>query len=145
MKTCMCVDLDPDFFYLMQTFAERSGLRAVLVHRARQALEFARGQKPAVVFLEIDQPAEMSAWEVLRALKADQATQSIPVVIFSWVNEEEHALEEGADVYVQKPVMYADFIDALAVAGICQASPGSDRPNIDASHGKGGALPQPEG
>ncbi len=145
MKTCMCVELDPDFYYLMQTFAERSGLRAAHVHRSREALEFARCQKPAVVFLEADRPAEMSAWEVLKALKTDQATQAIPVVVFSWVNEEERALEGGADVYVQKPVMYADFIDALAVAGVCQENLERTHPDVDASQEKGGVLPQPEG
>jgi CheY-like chemotaxis protein len=136
----MCVELDPDFFYLMQSFAERSGLRAVHVSRGHDALPAARGERPAVVFLEADSPAEMPAWEVLKALKADEATHTIPVVVFSWINEEEHAMEEGADVYVQKPVMYVDFIDALAVAGICQ----SDL-DTQPSDPKGGALSSPEG
>jgi CheY-like chemotaxis protein len=125
VKTCMCVELDPDFFYLMQSFAERSGLRAMHVSRGQEAVQLARHERPTVVLLEADHPAEMSAWEVLRALKTDQVTCEIPVVLFSWVNEEEHAIEEGADVYVQKPVMYVDFIDALAVAGICQGNTNS--------------------
>ena len=128
VKMCMCVELDPDFFYLMQSFAERSGLRAVHVSRGQEAVQLAKHERPTVVFLEADHPAEMSAWEVLRAFKSDQATREIPVVLFSWVNEEEHAIEEGADVYVQKPVMYVDFIDALAVAGICKGN--SDNPVV---------------
>jgi hypothetical protein len=44
--------------------------------------------------------------------------RNVPVVLFSWLNEEERALAEGVDVYVQKPVMYVDFLNALADAGI---------------------------
>jgi hypothetical protein len=40
------------------------------------------------------------------------------VILFSWLNEEEQALKAGANVYVKKPVMYVDFSDALAEAGI---------------------------
>jgi CheY-like chemotaxis protein len=112
----------------------------VHVSHGQDAVQLARRDQPTVVFLEADSPAEISAWQVLKALKADQATRAIPVVLFSWVNEEEHAIEAGVDVYVQKPVMYVDFIDALAVAGICQ----SDL-DTQPSDPKGGALSSPEG
>lgn len=122
LKICMCIDLDPDFYYLIQTYAERSGLQTMHVNRGQDALELARLQRPVVVFLEGDRPGAFTTWEVLKALKADQATREIPVILFSWINEDKHASEEGVDLYVQKPVMYVDFVDALAVVGVCQES-----------------------
>jgi len=83
VKTCMCVELDPDFFYLMQSFAERCGLRAIHVNRGKDSVKLVKHERPTVIFLETDSPAEMPAWDVLRALKADNTTRDIPVVLFS--------------------------------------------------------------
>jgi len=55
------------------------------------------------------------------------------VILFSWLNEEDQALRAGASVYVRKPVMYVDFVDALAVAGIRRP-----RPEKSESNEKGG-------
>ncbi len=139
-KTCLCVELDPDFFYLIRSYAERSGLQAAHANRGQDALLLVKRDPPTIVFLEADRPAELSAWEILKVLKSDQSTRSIPVVLFSWMDEEERALEEGADVFVQKPVMYVDFTDALSVAGVSQGSQ-----NIDSLNQKGGALAPSEG
>ena len=117
-RTCMCVELDSDFYYLIQKYAERSGLSALLVSRGAEALQLAKKVRPNLICLEPEQGADRSAWEVLAALKSDSETAAIPVILFSWLNEEEQALKAGADVYVKKPVMYVDFTGALEVAGI---------------------------
>jgi CheY-like chemotaxis protein len=120
-RTCLCVELDPDFFYLIRSYAERSGLSAIQIDHAGEALAAALREQPLVVFLEPEHNPERAAWDVLRELKAGAETAAIPVVFFSWLNDEEKALQAGANVYVRKPVMYVDFVDALAEAGIRQA------------------------
>jgi CheY-like chemotaxis protein len=115
---CLCVELDADFFYLIQSYAERSGLRAEIIQRGSEVVEKTLSTHPAMIFLESDHPAEMPAWEVLQALKAHPETQAIPTLVFSWLDEEDIALGKGADVFVRKPVMLADFQDALSSAGI---------------------------
>jgi len=42
------------------------------------------------------------------------------VILFSWLDEEETALDKGVDIYVRKPIMYADFLRALVSVGICE-------------------------
>jgi CheY-like chemotaxis protein len=116
--TCLCVELDPDFYYLIQSYAERSGLRAAHVAHGAEVLPTIRQDKPSVIFLEPEHRADESTWEVLRALKADPEAAPIPIILFSWLDEEEKARSAGAAVYVRKPVMYVDFLDALAAAGI---------------------------
>jgi CheY-like chemotaxis protein len=118
VPTCLCVALDPDFFYLIQSYAGRCGMRALHVARGGDALAMAKQEKPAVVCLEPEHHADRSAWEVLGALKAQAETQAIPVILFSWLEEEEKARASGAAVYVRKPVMYVDFLEALADAGV---------------------------
>ncbi len=122
-KNCLCVELDPDFYYLMQSYAQRSKFLTVLTSRDQNIVKTAHEQRPDVILLEADPQLEGVAWQTLHALKADTQTAKIPVVIFSWLAVEEQALSEGADAFVQKPVMYTDFMDALALVGITRASP----------------------
>ena len=51
---------------------------------------------------------------VLQALKTHPATQGIPVIMCSWSQEAEWRLEDGATVYLQKPILYDDFRAALS-------------------------------
>jgi CheY-like chemotaxis protein len=82
--------------------------------------------KPAVIFLEIDSPAQQRSWDVLAALKTDMALKEIPVVVFSWLEEEGVAMQKGADVFVRKPVMFLDFLDALTSFGLCTGTYSND-------------------
>jgi len=122
----MCVELDADFFYLIRSFAERSGLSAEYVNRGMDALAQAKVSHPVVVFFEVDHPSQHPAWNVLEGLKADPVTRDIPVVLFSWLEDEQLALQKGADVFVRKPVMFADFLGALTTAGVCTGTNSMD-------------------
>ncbi len=117
-RTCMCVDLDPDFYYLIQSFAERCGFCAIHVGQASETVHLARQIHPAIICLESDQYSIRRATEVIDALRASPETSPIPIFLFSWLDEEEKLFQAGKGVYVKKPVMYVDFIDALAVVGI---------------------------
>lgn len=117
-RTCMCVGLDPDFFYLIQNYAERSGLFAVLTNLSANLVPFIKREQPIALFMEPEHLVDRTAWDILRAIKADRETAGIPVILFSWLDAEDQALAIGVDVYVKKPVMYANFLDALAAAGV---------------------------
>jgi len=114
----MCVGLDPDFFYLIQNYAQRSGLSAVHTNLTTDLLVCIKRERPVVLFMEPEQLVDRTAWKILRTIKADPEIAGIPVILFSWLDEEDQALEAGVDVFVKKPVMYANFLDALAVAGV---------------------------
>ena len=118
LKNCLCVDLDPDFYYLLQSYAQRSKFLMIWTSQGQQALKLVQSQPMDVILMEADVTRGSPPWDILHALKADEATKTIPVVIFSWLAVEEASLAEGADVFVQKPVMYADFIDVLALVGV---------------------------
>ncbi|MFQ5768299.1 MAG: response regulator transcription factor [Acidobacteriota bacterium] len=65
-----------------------------------------------LILLDINMPG-MDGWEVLRVLKADEATASIPVAMFSVrgeIRDKVHGLQEGALDYITKPFS----IDELA-------------------------------
>jgi CheY-like chemotaxis protein len=67
---------------------------------ARQKLaEF----QPAIILLDVILPRE-DGWELLMALKADEKTRDIPVVICSAIHEPQLATSLGAVSYLPKPI-----------------------------------------
>ena len=89
---------------------------------------FARGRysdrdindTPKVVLLDLKLP-RIDGLEVLTAIKADERTQSIPVVIVTSSAEDpdvKKAYQLGANSYVIKPVDFAQFSDAIRQLGL---------------------------
>jgi CheY-like chemotaxis protein len=64
----------------------------------------------------------MDGWDVLRALKADPATATVPVVVVSIVDERPKGMALGAAGYLVKPVRRDDLLQALADVGVVDAS-----------------------
>lgn len=123
-STVMIVGVDSDFTYLMQYYARKSGRQALVSSPDNEALNIAKREKPAVIVLEADR-ADAVGWDLLQTLKADEFTSHIPVLVCSWLDEEASGLADRATCYLQKPVLYGDFINALAVIGHASEPGGS--------------------
>jgi chemotaxis family two-component system response regulator PixH len=108
---------NPDFCYLMQRYAQQSLHRTLSAFRNEDILALAHREKPAAIVLEVGLPGT-AGWTLLSALKRDPSTNRIPVVLCSWLEDEDLGLNQGADVYLRKPVLYEQFLEALGVVGI---------------------------
>jgi two-component system, response regulator len=74
---------------------------------------FASGLR--LVLLDLKLP-KVNGFEVLKAVKADPKTQSIPVVMLTSSNQAQDVHEcyrLGANSYIQKPVDYDEFCEAI--------------------------------
>ena len=109
----LIVEDDMTCVYLWQRYMKRSGFRAISTQEGKGALDMARREKPDLVVLDVMLP-DMDGWEVLEALKDDPSTRDIPVLICSALQEEKRSIAEGADGYLQKPILYEDFLTALS-------------------------------
>lgn len=109
----LIVEDDMTCVYLWQRYMQRSGFRAISTQEGKGALDMARREKPDLVVLDVMLP-DIDGWEVLQALKADPSTCDIPVLICSALREEKRSLAKGADGYLQKPILYEDFLAALS-------------------------------
>lgn len=101
----------------------------VVAHDGEEALDylFARGgwadRRPAlpqVVLLDLKLP-KVTGLEVLRALRADGRTRTLPVVVLTSSSEEQDLLRSydlGANSYVRKPVDFAEFAEAVRQLGL---------------------------
>ena len=121
-KTILLVEDNPDD-ELLTVRGLRGGHIAneiVVARDGQEALDLLLGQNgrnrvnPAVVLLDLKLP-KLDGLEVLRALRADESTRSLPVVILTSSAYEQDMVEGyrlGCNSYVRKPVDFEQFIEA---------------------------------
>ncbi|MDV2993848.1 MAG: Response regulator rcp1 [Chroococcidiopsis sp. SAG 2025] len=77
-------------------------------------------QQPTLVLLDLNLP-KVSGLEVIRRLRAEAKTRSLPVVVLTTSNEQEdmiNSYELGCNSYVRKPVNFTDFLVASRQLGL---------------------------
>ena len=115
-------------------------LRALRKHRLANQIQVARdgvealefifgtGERPAhnlqngpqVILLDLKLP-RMDGHEVLRRLKADPRTMSLPVVVLTSSHEECDLVQSynlGVNSYIVKPVDFEQFVEAVRSLGL---------------------------
>jgi two-component system response regulator len=76
--------------------------------------------QPALVLLDVKLP-KIGGLEVLRRMRADPRTRSLPVVVLTTSSEESDIVTSyrlGANSFVRKPVVFSDFIKAASLLGM---------------------------
>lgn len=92
-----------DFIYCRGRYAGRSGR-----------------PYPRVILLDLRLP-KVDGAEVLKQLKSDERTRTIPVVVLTSSKEERDITESyrlGVNSYISKPVTYEEFADTVARLGV---------------------------
>jgi two-component system response regulator len=131
-ESILLVEDNPDDVDLSLEAFARAGLeeQVKVVRDGVEALDYLLGtgscqgrdlrEQPRVVLLDIKLP-RLGGFEVLRRMRADARTRSIPVV-FLTSSAEQRDLEEGyrlgANSYVRKPVDFDEFIEATRQLGL---------------------------
>ena len=92
-----------------------------LLHAAdvNLGIKLARSQRPEVILVNVDLPAAGGAMEHLKLLRADPATQAVPVLAISAAATPESiakGLEAGYFLYLAKPLKADPFTQALDYA-----------------------------
>ena len=99
----------------------RDGIEALDFLFARGAYsERAGAALPTLVILDLKLP-KLDGLGVLKAIRADERTRFLPVVILTSSKEEQDLISGyalGANSYVRKPVDFAEFQEAVKVLGM---------------------------
>ena len=75
---------------------------------------------PKLVLLDLKLP-KLGGMEVLRAIRADERTKAIPVVIFTSSKEERDLIDSyklGVNAYAQKPIDFVQFAETVRQIGM---------------------------
>ncbi|MCI5108607.1 MAG: response regulator [Candidatus Pacebacteria bacterium] len=89
-----------------------AGFEMIHATNGEDALDMVKDEKPAIILLDILLP-EMSGFEVLEKLKADEETKSIPVLLFSNLGQREDidkGIKLGAEKFIVKATVVLDDI-----------------------------------
>jgi two-component system response regulator len=84
-------------------------------HSARDVCDM-----PQLVLLDLKLP-RVSGLEVLKRVRADERTRFLPVVVLTSSREEQDLIDSyslGANSYIQKPVDFNRFIEAVCQLGL---------------------------
>ena len=116
---------------LVQRNLERSGLVNTFtrLRDGQEVLDFFQGRglcegpapaEPHLLLLDIKMP-RIDGVEVLRRLKADPHTASVPVIVLTTTDdprEIDRCYQLGCSVYITKPVNYQAFVEAIQRMGL---------------------------
>jgi two-component system response regulator len=124
-------DNEDDIELTLRAF-ERSRVtnEIVVVRDGKEAIDylFASGAyanrdpnaQPEIVLLDLKLP-KLDGLDVLRRIRGDERTRRLPVVVLTSSNEDKDVISSydlGANSFVQKPVDFADFIEAARQLGL---------------------------
>ena len=104
-KTILVIDDEADLIELVRYNLVKEGFEVIAAPDGETGLASARREMPDVVVVDLMLPG-IDGLEVCRALRADDRTAQIPVIILTAKNAESDrvvGLEIGADDYVTKP------------------------------------------
>jgi DNA-binding response OmpR family regulator len=100
---------------LIQTNLSARSYEVIAASDGEQGLWLAHRRQPDLILLDIHLPG-MTGWEVLRTLKSDIQTKSIPVIVMTaseLPNDAQRAEELGAAWYFAKPFHLHEFIAVI--------------------------------
>lgn len=96
-------------------FSQKPNYVLISAIDGKEAVERAREEKPDLILMDVVMP-RMTGLEACRALKADELTERIPVILLTTRGEEQYVQEgyaSGCSDYLTKPVNDSELLDLL--------------------------------
>lgn len=102
-KTVLVVDDNPAMIKEISKYLATAGYNPIGTTSGMKTLELAEQYQPFAITLDVIMP-NVDGWEVLRAIKNNEKTKHIPVIVVSIVNESATGFALGAVGYIHKPL-----------------------------------------
>jgi DNA-binding response OmpR family regulator len=125
MERILVVEDNEEIAALLNFKLKHSGYEVSYAENGKLGLEAVKANTPDLIILDVMMPV-MNGLEMLKVLKSDESTKSIPVIVLTALaNEWEivEGLELGADDYIAKPFKSQEFAARVrAVLARCKTS-----------------------
>ncbi|MBX3003516.1 MAG: response regulator [Anaerolineales bacterium] len=115
-RKVVCVEDEQEMIDLMRLILSRRGFEVLGANGGVKGLALIRAEKPDIVLLDLMMP-EMDGWQVYQQLKADPATEHIPVVV---VTAKAQNIDKvlglhiaKVDDYISKPFSLQELVDRV--------------------------------
>lgn len=111
----LVVDDDENILKLVEAMLIPQGYETVRASDGEKAIEAVRNQKPDLILMDIMMP-KVDGYTACHAIKTNQATKAIPVVMLSGLGYELNkklSQQLGADGYITKPFSLHDLLDTI--------------------------------
>jgi PAS domain S-box-containing protein len=129
LQRVLIVEDSPAAAEQLTHYLAEGSIETIIQPTGTETVAQALAYQPQVIILDVMLP-DLSGWDVLAQLKANPATQNIPVLIVSVVDERSHGLELGAAEYLVKPVSRTQLWQAMHQILSTQVTPGFKKPLI---------------
>ncbi len=102
----------PDINHLIEIYLADQPYDTLVVYDGLELLNMAVDRQPFAIIMGISLPGK-DGWEVLKELKADSATEHIPVIIVSSLEDSDLTMSLGAVAHIGKSVDRSALLAAL--------------------------------
>jgi DNA-binding response OmpR family regulator len=138
----LIVDDDTDSLKLIGLMLQRQGYEITAASSGGQAFNKALAERPNLIILDVMMP-DMDGYEICRRLRANPATQPIPIIMFTaktLIDDKVAGFEAGADDYLTKPTHPAELSSRVKAVLARSAAQKRSAPTAAAANASTGTI-----
>ncbi|GGI18469.1 ATP-binding protein [Oxalicibacterium faecigallinarum] len=112
LRQILIVEDDPSTRLIYEKFLRNTPYQAVIVSSIREAAAVYREVAPAAILLDVLLKGE-TTWSWLAEIKGDPASNALPIIMASEIDDHRKAALLGADAYFVKPLFREELLSTL--------------------------------
>jgi len=119
-KTVLLIDDDVDLVTAATAALELAGYAVLAAHTGAEGLAKAKAESPDAIVLDVTMETVGAGFKVARALREDETTRRIPLLMLTSINRTDAGLRYGADedwnpvdVFLDKPVSAEQLVQQV--------------------------------
>lgn len=111
----LLVEDNEDNLLIYSTILRHTGFSVLEARDGQAGIDMARQELPGLILMDVSIPI-IDGLEATRQLKADPATQHIPIIALTahaLASDQQKAIEAGCDAYIAKPAEPRAVVEAV--------------------------------